>query len=516
MKRRDFIKGGLGAGVALTALPALGATSARALAWSPSLQAMQKMAAGTDKIFVLIQLDGGNDGLNTVVPYSNQLYHDARSTLAFGESDVLKINDGLGWHPRLTDFNRLFNEEKLALVQGVTYPNPNRSHFRGTDIWNTASDSDVFLSTGWIGRYLEAVNPEFPTVLPPDPLAIQVGTNSSLSFLSSKGNTGIIFRNYQEFIDIASGEGVTYPSSPDTPAGHELDYIRSVAEASRLYADRVQVAADNGQNSPSIVYPETGLANSLKTVAHMISGGLQTQFYLVSLRGFDTHALQLNAHDNLMNELNGAVNAFMEDINAQGFGDKVAGMTFSEFGRRVNENGSQGTDHGAAAPLFVFGNKVIGNTIHGEDPDLVNLDSRGDLTMQFDYRQVYASALAQWFLSPKNEIEQILMGEFETIKLFDTASSVDGFGLASDVESRVYPNPFRSQTVIEYSLPESADVIIEIVDVKGNVVAAQRMGRQDLGVHRMELRLPESVAGTYFYRIHADRRRVVGSLQKVQ
>lgn len=516
MKRRDFIKGGIGAGVALTALPAIGASSARALAYSPSLQAMQKMAAGTDKIFVLIQLDGGNDGLNTIVPYADQLYHDARSTLAFGESDVIKIDNGLGWHPRLTDFDRLFNESKLSIVQGVTYPNPNRSHFRGTDIWNTASDSDVFLSTGWIGRYLEIVNPEFPDVLPPDPLAIQVGSNTSLSFLSSKGNTGIIFQNYQEFIDVASGEGVTYPDSPDTPAGHELDYIRSVAEASRLYADRVKDAAELGQNAPSITYPETGLANALKTVAHMISGGLQTQFYLVSLRGFDTHALQLTAHDNLMNELNGAVNAFMNDINAQGFGDKVAGMTFSEFGRRVNENGSQGTDHGAAAPLFVFGNKVLGQSIHGANPDLVNLDSRGDLTMQFDYRQVYASALAQWFLSPQSEIEQVLMGEFNTIKLFETISSVDDFGLANDVESRAYPNPFLSQTVIEYSLPESADVLLEIVDVKGNSIATKRVGRQQVGVHRVELRLPDMPAGTYFYRIHADRRRVVGSLQKVQ
>ena len=525
MKRRDFLRTSVGAGIALSALPALGPNPMQALAYSPALRAMQKIAAATDRIFVLIQLSGGNDGLNTLVPIENNLYYNARKydtvDIAIPKSSTLPLTSTLGWHPAMAGMRDLYNEGRIAIVQGVTYPNPNRSHFRGTDIWLTATDAEVFESTGWIGRYLETQYPQYPDVLPKDPMAVQIGSSVSLGFQSDKGNLGVVFRDPEEFYALVGQNGIPlWPEAPDTPAGDELEYIRLIAEASNLYSKRVKEAADAGSNVAT--YPDSNLASSLKIVANLISGGLDTRFYLVSIRGnaFDTHNNQggvAGTHASLLEELSAAVKTFLEDLDALGHGDRVAGMTFSEFGRRVQANGSNGTDHGAAAPLFVFGNKVLGNRIHGSDPDLVNLDDRGDLLMQYDYRQIYASALAQWFSAPQNEIQSLLFGEFSTLPLFEELPSTSVADPAAAVFAlHNYPNPVAGGTTIEYTLPAPAYITLSVLDMQGRVVSRLSSGERGAGTHKVPFSAGALPAGTYFYRLESGRHSTVQKMQIVR
>jgi uncharacterized protein (DUF1501 family) len=526
MKRRDFLRTSVGAGIALSALPALGPAGMQALTFSPALQAMQKIAGDSDKVFVVIQLTGGNDGLNTLIPVENELYYKARKydgvDIAIPKGSALSLSSTLGWHPAMSGMKTLYDEGKLAIVQGVMYPNPNRSHFRSTDIWLTATDADVFESTGWIGRYLQTQYPTYPDVLPADPMAVQIGANVSLGFQSEKGNLAVTFRTPEEFYALV-GQGTTplWPDAPDTPAGDELEFIRIIAEASQLYSARVKEAADAGNNIAA--YPDTNLAASLKVVANLISGGLSTKFYLVSIPGnaFDTHNAQggvTGAHAALLEEVSGAIKAFMDDLEALGHADRVAGMTFSEFGRRVEANGSNGTDHGTAAPLFVFGKNVIGNRIHGNDPDLQNLDERGDLLVQYDYREIYASTLAQWFNTPQNEIQKLLYGGFTTLPLFKMASSSvgDDTNASAPVLMQNYPNPASASTVIEYALPSTTYVTLSILDIRGNVITRLVSGEQQAGKHTLPFSTAGLAAGTYFYKLEAGRFSTVKQMQVIR
>lgn len=514
MKRRDFLRTSVGAGIALSALPALGTQSMKALAYSPALKAMQQIAGDSDRVFVLVQLAGGNDGLNTIIPIESSVYYNARKydsvDIAIPKSSALPLTSTLGWHPATAGMRDLYEAGKMAIVQGATYPNPNRSHFRGTDIWLTATDTDVFSSTGWMGRYLETQYPSYPGTLPPDPIAIQIGSSASLGFQSDKGNLAVTFRDPDEFYTlVGQNGGSVWPDAPNTPAGDELEFIRSIADASRLYSARVKEAADAGSNTAT--YPQTDLATSLKVVANLISGGLKTKFYLVSIKGnaFDTHNNQggvTGAHAALLQEVSDALKTFMDDLEALGHADRVAGMTFSEFGRRVQANGSNGTDHGTAAPLFVFGKNVLGNRIHGTDPDLANLDERGDLLMQHDYRQVYASALAQWFSVPQNEVQQLLLGDFATLPLFkELTTSMGDTAAATPLLLRNYPNPVQNSTTIEYTLPATSYVTLSLLDIRGNVVARLAAGEQQAGTHRLPFAADKLAVGTYFCRLQAGR-----------
>ncbi len=523
MKRRDFMKGAA-AGVAVASLSSIGGRGVNMLAQSPSKRAMDQLMGSSDNILVLIQLDGGNDGLNTIIPIENAEYYNQRESIAISKSNALPLNDTLGWHPALGGLRDLYDAEKLTVVQGVTYPNPNRSHFRGTDIWMTASDSDVFLSSGWLGRYLEPKYPDFPEVLPDDPLAIQIGSKVSLAFNSDAGKMAVTFRDPDEFYRLVGGVDPENPDllTPDTVAGDELTFVRTIHDASQTYSERVHDASEAGSNA--VEYPgdnnpaQNQLAQSLKIVARLISGGLQTRLYLVSLRGFDTHAQQDAIHTGLLTQLSDAVKAFMDDMDQQNLGDKVAGMTFSEFGRRVQENGSAGTDHGAAAPLLVFGNRVLGKRVHGQDPDLGNLDERGDLLMQFDFRSVYASVLAQWFGEADNDIQSVLLGEWSRIPIFreDDVTSVNNPNGDPVFELRHTPNPLNTEGAIHYSLPIPTHARITLYDVHGRKIAVLFAGEQAAGPHTLRLDARRLTPGSYFYRIEAGSQSATQMLQVVR
>jgi uncharacterized protein (DUF1501 family) len=416
----------------------------------------------------------------------------------------------------MAGFRSMYDEGKLAIVQGVTYPNPDRSHFRGTDIWLTATDADVFGSTGWVGRYLNTLAPSYPTELPAHPLAVQIGNATSLALLGSAGPMGISFRDPDEFYRLVNGGGGSgdVPSSEqsDTPAGREIAFMRNIARSADVYANVVKQANDKSGAS-SVQFPASDIGAKLKVVSQLIAGGLRSRIYLISWanNNFDTHASQtstddptLGLHANLLRELSEAVTAFMQEMKNRGQADRVAGMTFSEFGRRVHENGSVGTDHGTAAPLFVFGAQVEGGRIHGANPDLVNLDPIGDLLMQHDYRDVYASVLLQWFGVQTGTAQQLLLRDFSqgAPALFKKATTTVDDASTRQAFVRIGPNPATDFVVVQVQVDANADAWLALSDLRG---VQHRIAPVEswTGVCRFDLLgLP---TGTYVLTLHAGR-----------
>jgi uncharacterized protein (DUF1501 family) len=418
MKRRDFIK----SVIPLTAVPFC-------LEGFP-LAALAATGAALDRVLVVIQLGGGNDGINTVIPLDQYAaYDNLRKNISIPQDRVLPLTDAAGLHPAMTGMKILYDNGKLCVVQGVSYPNPNFSHFRASDIWLTAADYNQDLNSGWLGRYLAYEWPGYPEGYPsldmPDPPALQIGSVVSLGFQGPTQSTAITIQNPNTFYALVSGSSSGgQDDAPPTTAGLELAYVRRVADQSISYASRVKQAADKAQNR-SALYPTAGqnsLADQLKIVARLIAGGLKTRVYLVNLGGFDTHSNQVVAadkttgtHATLLGKLAGAARAFVDDLELLGCDHRVIGMTFSEFGRRVASNASLGTDHGTAEPVILFGTMVRPGVV-GATPNLLDL-SGGNLKMQFDFRSVYASILGQWFGVDQVEMDATLLRGFPSLNL---------------------------------------------------------------------------------------------------
>ncbi len=367
--RRNFLTslGLLGAGSFV-----LGPSRVRAYSNSPLLSQLKKL--DNNRILVLIQLSGGNDGLNTVIPYNDDTYYTLRPDIAIAKNTAsqLDLNGDLGLHPSMAPMESYFGEGMMAVLQNVGYPAPNLSHFRSTDIWLSASDSEIVEETGWLGRYLANAYPGFSEAPPAYPLAVQIGGAVSQMFRGPEANMGMSMISADFFERLASGaELYDTQNIPQTTYGDEIAYMRSVVNESFQYAEAIQTAAATGTNQ--VEYAQNNpLARNLETVARLIKGQLGAKIYHVTLGGFDTHSNQLGDHATLLSRLSEALDAFMRDIALDESDNEVLAMTFSEFGRRVEQNGSNGTDHGAAAPLFLLGNGLNGG-LYGDAPDLLDL-----------------------------------------------------------------------------------------------------------------------------------------------
>jgi len=381
--RRNFLKGGL-AGLSLAS------TAPHFLHLTARAFAGEGPAAG-DRVLVVLQLSGGNDGLSTLVPFGDAAYYASRRATAIREAEVLKIDGLVGLHPNLKRLRAILDEGRLAVVQGVSYPNPNRSHFKAMDIWHTADPRGRMVDTGWIGRAVDACCPDASN---PN-LVVNVGSSVPYA-LEGRVHKPVSFEN---------PDGYRWSGNPrDREKFEELNgaareqierdvaWLHRIAADARGSAAAVRKAADGYK--PKAEYPRAQVAQHLRTVAALVAGGLSTRVFYVSAGGFDTHNNQRTRHDNLMRDLDAALGAFTEDLRAQGLSDRVLLLGFSEFGRRVAENGSGGTDHGVAGPMFLLGEKVRGG-LHGKQPSLTDLD-RGDLKMQVDFRSVYATVLDGW------------------------------------------------------------------------------------------------------------------------
>jgi uncharacterized protein (DUF1501 family) len=347
-----------------------------------------------DTILVVVQLTGGNDGLNTVVPFKHDAYRKARPKLAIPAADVLKINDSIGLHPSMNAMSDLLQDGKLAIVQGVGYENPNRSHFESMDIWHTCQRKGGPRTTGWLGRYLDAAHK--PTDV--DAPAVHVGGGKQPLALAADNIRVPSFASPDTFRlkgDEGNQLGMTIrdlAKRDEAPADPLLGFLETSTSSALATSDRI-AAALRDYDSP-VKYPDSALAEQLKIVAQLIDADLKTRVYYVELDGFDTHAQQAAAHAALLKQFSEAVGAFIHDVAHHGHADRVLVASFSEFGRRVAENASQGTDHGAAAPMFLAGSKVQSGLI-GDHPSLDDLED-GDVKFHTDFRQVYATLLDKW------------------------------------------------------------------------------------------------------------------------
>jgi uncharacterized protein (DUF1501 family) len=343
-------------------------------------------------ILVLVQLAGGNDGLNTLVPYEDSNYYNLRPKIAIKKKDVIALNSTHGLHPSMTKMNDLYLGGKLGIVQNVGYPNPNRSHFRSTEIWETAMDSDRTSSTGWIGRFLDNACSGMPSDNH-DPVAIHMTGNTPQSFGGKKPHSTFGFVNRINRRDNDDTRKLLESSYSEAMNGDDNGTFLKQTLMNTLVTERkVQQKLD--AYKPYYKYPNSNLASSLRNVAALIQAGLPTRVYFVSIGGFDTHSNQLLNHGNLLQQLSEALFAFQKDLEGHKLDNQVTTMTFSEFGRRPNENDSAGTDHGTAAPLFVLGSNIKGG-IYGNAPSL-KLQKNQDVEFSTDFRQVYSTLLDKW------------------------------------------------------------------------------------------------------------------------
>ncbi|TDP59493.1 DUF1501 domain-containing protein [Flavobacterium dankookense] len=341
-----------------------------------------------EQCLVFIQLNGGNDGLNTFIPYDNPLYYDFRSKIALSKNEIVSKNNGMGFHPALKDFATMQQNGDLSIIQNVGYPEPNRSHFRSQEIWQTGSKSNEYLNEGWLGRYLDIqCNENQPTA----------GINlDAIDNLALKGNepNAITVKDPNRFKIRKNGDDeVALSSNP------QLDFVRKIANSVTEGSEEIQKALT--KSTSEINYPKTKLAANLEWIARLIKGNLNSKVYYTSQNGYDTHDNQLAIHQRNLTELNDAVFSFYSDLKKANLLQNVTIVVFSEFGRRVKDNGN-GTDHGTAAPLFIIGGMNDGKVL-GENPNLSDLDN-GDLKYNIDFRSVYATLLQNKMQFNPNQI----------------------------------------------------------------------------------------------------------------
>ncbi|MCG8374739.1 MAG: DUF1501 domain-containing protein [Balneolales bacterium] len=503
--RRDFLRklGLFTAGGAFV----LGNTPVQAL---QSSSLFRKLAGlETDRVLVLIQLNGGNDGLNTFIPFENDIYYNARNDISIAKNEVIQLNDTMGMNPVMSDLYPLWEQGKMSVIQSVGYENGDLSHFRSTDIWLSASDSDEYLQTGWLGRHLDLQNPDFIENPTDSPLAIQIGGASSLLFKGDELDMGITLSDVG-LLEYLVENGVIYSLEdiPETIVGDEIRFMRIQANNSYRYAEAIKDAYDSGVSFRN--YGDGNLERSLGIVSKLIKGDLDTRIYLVTLDGFDTHANQENDHPTLLAELSNAVHTFYEDLELSGRSEEVLIATFSEFGRRVFQNGAQGTDHGTAAPLMIFGDSAEGGLI-GADPalDSGNLDEYDNMIHEYDFRQVYATLLSHWFGLSEEETSSALGGDFETIPFIRQSSQVsneNGVLPTSFTLNQNYPNPFNPTTTISFSLSNSAAVAMDVFDVNGRQVTRLINRNLAAGEHSVVFDAGNLASGIYIYQLRAGTR----------
>jgi len=509
MKRRDFLK----VSQAATLAYMINGTPVGAYARNPLLELLAKQTAANGRVLVMIQLNGGNDGLNTVIPLDR--YSElsaARSNILIPQNKVLALNNTTttGLHPAMTGIRDMYDNGLVNICQNVGYPDPNFSHFRATDIWMSGSDSNQYINTGWLGRHLDEEYPGFPTGYPnttmPDPLAIQIGAGTTNLLQGADVNLGMSIASIDSFYNIING--VVDPA-PNTPAGHELTFIRYIKQQTETYTKVIQQASWKANNVSTMWPTGNRLADELKIVSRLIAGGLKTPIYIVNLGGFDTHSQQTDAtdttvgnHADLLGNLSDAVAAFFDEAKLLKYDDRVAAMTFSEFGRRIKSNASGGTDHGTTAPVMVF-SKYVNPGLIGTSPALPqNATVSDNLPLQVDYRTVYAAVLADWFQIDTKTMDKVLMKNYFVQPVFQKTNNVDETTVSGrdEILGQNYPNPFRRSTTVTFG-SDGGMVTLQLFDVNGRLLQTPVNKQMDRGEHKVTLERGDLPPGVYFLRL---------------
>lgn len=557
MKRRSFIQK-----LSLAAVPfTIGGIPIR-LMGENSLTRMANESTN-DRVLVILQLHGGNDGMNMVIPVeAYDEYYSRRANIAIPAKNsvrkmialdsTLKSDAQVGLHPDMIAMKDLYDRGRMTIVQGVSYMNNNGSHFRGRDISFMGGSFDDYYSSGWVGRYLQQefapkIYPnDFPNAEMKDPLAIEMGSDVSLIFhqegnipTSISLNDPVGFAKLVEELEGFTDEGVDPRGKPpvalnDSPYGKELNWILGLEDKSEDYANRLYEVYKNSPES-SVTYPEkypfnapsgslrNGLTPQLKLIARLLDGGgaglgVKTKVFLVKIGGFDTHAEQVESYDPtmgvhaaLMYHISSAMKAFQDDLKARGLEDKVLSVTTSEFGRRIHSNGSYGTDHGTGGPMFIFGTGANPGVV-GKVPDL----SMGNVEMQYDYRQVYANILKDWMLVDETKINNdIFFKNFINGPKEEGTGNYEPLPIATQVVSGVkenfassrfslldcYPNPAKTQTTIGFRINSTSHVKLSLMDNGGRVLKDLLNEEKEPGEHYISVDVTDLSPGIYHYHI---------------
>lgn len=462
-------------------------------------------AQNNGRILLLIRLKGGNDGLNTIVPvYDYDFYAQNRPSIKHELSDLYSLSPDFGIPSSMQPLQSLWGEGKMKVVHGVGYPDQNLSHFRSSDIWASADAVNVE-NTGVFGRYFEDIYPDYLINPPAEPPAIQIGSIGNLLFDGLDTTYAFSVSNPEQLANIAEN-GVLHDvlNIPGCTYGDQLGFMRGMTNTTFTYAGVINQAYEAATND--VAYGDSSFAQQLKIVARMIKGGLGTQVYMVTLNGFDTHANQVNDHNALMSDLSTSVKAFYDDLATVGRDHRVIGMTFSEFGRRIEENGSNGTDHGAASPVMLFGPKLDGNGFVGTQPDLQTPDTNGNLQFNTDFRSLYATVLKQWLCIDAALVDEVLLGvSYDSLDLgFDCESlSTDDFSKPDGfLHLATYQNEI---TYLEFTLASPAKMHIELFNIIGQKVGIISNDYMLAGAHKIDIKQAigkRLFTGQYIYRIN--------------
>lgn len=536
MKRRDFFK--ISAPMALSPL-VLNGIPLHSFA-TPSLLSAMDCTGISERVLVIIQLRGGNDGLNTIVPIDQySTYNTLRPTIALSDSgpdafinldSTLSVADQIGLHPAMASLQGMYDQGFMNIIQGVGYQDMNLSHFKATDLWFSGGDSTPAnnnITTGWMGRYLDHTYPGLagkPNAFMPDPLGIQLGDpNPSLGFHTEGEHATSINLSGQDpagFFNLVSEiGGAPLTTVPVSDYGDELQYIMNTESSVSQYSARITDVFNNGSNALS--YPDLRLAAQLKTIARLISGGSETRVFLATLNGFDTHILQvefgsphLGIHASLLEEVALSVKAFHEDLDALGLGERVMTVSLSEFGRKAEENANFGSDHGNLAPIFVFGKGVNGG-VTGTNVDLSNLADNAQLQgVQYDYRQVYTTLLQDWLGASDDALESTMFDVFKEDKLPLVASNlvvdpgcyISAFITSNDPELveaahlELFPNPASHLAMLGFDLEKPETATLSIYDLQGQIVQS-RLHQLVSGYNELEMDVSGLPAGVYLVKL---------------
>ena len=550
MKRRNFLKK---LPVAISVPFTIANIPVKLMADNPLSRLAQQST--NDRVLIILQLHGGNDGVNSLIPVeAYDLYYSKRANIAIPEKKYIPIDSTLpsashvGLHPAMHSMKALYDQGRMAFVQGVSYKNNNGSHFRGRDIWFMGGGSDDYHGSGWLGRYLQqefapqTYPDDFPNPDMLDPLAIEMGSDVSLIF-HQNGNipASISLDNPERFfnlVDTLQGfddveidrRGLPPEALNPSPYWQELNWILELEDKSEDYAERLYSIYMAGSES-SVTYPETypfnapegskrnPLTPQLKLISRLLDGGCATKVFLVKIGGFDTHAEQvenydptMGVHAALMYHISAAMQAFQEDLRTKGLEDRVLTVTTSEFGRRIYSNGSYGTDHGTGGPIFVFG-KGVNPGVVGTVPDM----NQGNVQMQYDYRQVYANLLKDWMLVDEAKINNDIFfknfingpredgsGFYEPLPLaHQVITGVGDFVGSRLILEDCFPNPARDKTTIHFKTNHTGVVTVDLYDNLGMKAKVLINARYLPGEHRVDVDLRELPAGSYIYRMSA-------------
>jgi len=506
--RRDFLTGATTAAAGAFLLGSgAHARTVRASSHTPLLRSLGSVE--TDRVLVIIQLGGGNDGLNMVVPYTSDAYYRRRPQIGLAQSSLVTLDGDYGLNGAMSALEGMWGEGDLAVVHSAGYPNHSRSHFRSTDIWASGSAANETRSDGWTGRSVDRMFPGHVSDPLPYPVAVRIGGASSLLTRGAGGALGMSFSNPGQFDRLAqTGQFYDEADVPATLAGEELRFVREIYNSGLRYRDAVYNASQAGENDAEAGYPGGGLASSLASVARLIKGGLGSRIFAVSIGGFDTHSNQLDRQTGLLRQIAESVRAFYADLGADA--DRVLTMTFSEFGRTISQNGSAGTDHAEASPLLVFGGGV-GGGLYGDGPGPV-LDglptNQNGLPMSVDFRRVYASVLTDWFGMPDADTSAVLGGGFSPltglvalpITSADDAPEAGGLRLGAPT-----PNPVVGRAAVPFTLDAAGPVVAELVDLQGRTVRVLLDAERPAGAGTLAVDARGLAAGLYLVRLRTSR-----------